>query len=41
VLKGFAYMSAVYTTLVEGSVQFRVEELTTFQQNVVQAMAQS
>ena len=30
VLKGFAYLAAVYTTFVDGSVQLRVEELDTF-----------
>jgi transposase len=41
VLKGFAYLSAVYTTFVDGSVQLRVEELNTFQRDVVRALGQS
>jgi hypothetical protein len=41
VLKGFAYLSAIYTTFVDGSVQLRVEELNAFQQDVVTAMGQS
>ena len=41
VLKGFAYLSAIYTIFVDGSVQLRVEELNAFQQNVVTALGQS
>ena len=41
VLKGFAYLSAVYTTFVDGSVQLRVEELDTFQRDVVKVLGQS
>lgn len=41
VLKGFAYLSAVYTTFVDGSVQLRVEERNVFQQRVGQALGQS
>jgi transposase len=41
VLKGFAYLAAVYTTFLDGSVQLRVEERNTFQQKVVQALGQS
>jgi len=41
VLKGFAYLAAVYTTFVDGSVQLRVEERNAFQQKVVLALGQS
>ena len=41
VLKRFAYLSAIYTTFEDGSVQLRVEELNAFQQNVVRALEQS
>lgn len=41
VLKGFAYLSAIYTHFVDGSVQLRVEELNTFQRDVVKALGQS
>jgi transposase len=41
VLKGFAYLSAVYTTFADGSVQLRVEERTPFQRKVIKAVAQS
>jgi len=41
VLKGFAHLSAIYTTFVDGSVQLRVEELNAFQQDVVRALGQS
>ena len=38
VLKGFAYLAAVYTRFRDGSIQLRVEELNRFQQGVVQAL---
>jgi transposase len=41
VLKGFAYLAAVYTTFADGSVQLRVEKLTAFQRKVVQTLDQS
>jgi transposase len=41
VLKGFAYLSAIYTRFVDGSVQLRVEDLNTFQRDVVKALGQS
>jgi transposase len=41
VLKGFAYLSAVYTTFTDGSVQLRVEERNPFQRQVVKALGQS
>jgi len=41
VLKGFAYLSAAYTTFVDGSVQLRVEELDTFQRDVAKVLGQS
>lgn len=38
VLKGFAYLAAVYTRFRDGSIQFRVEELNPFQRDVVQVL---
>lgn len=41
VWKGFVYLTAIYTRFVDGSVQLRVEDLNTFQRDVVKAMGQS
>jgi hypothetical protein len=41
VLKSFAYLAAIYTRFVDGSVQLRVEDLNPFQRNVVKALGQS
>lgn len=38
VLKRFAYLAAVYTTFVDGSVQVRIERLNRHQQEMVQAV---
>jgi uncharacterized membrane protein len=40
VLKGFAYLAAIYTRFVDGSVQLRVADLNTFQQDVVKALGE-